>query len=255
MSNQTAIVTGASRGIGRGIAIALSERGFNVAINYNASSDAAEQTKILVDQAGGCGMIVQANVAEAEDRQRLLDATITEFGDVHVLVNNAGISVKSRGDLLDATEESFDHLINVNLKGPHFLTQLVAKHMIDRNDDDPRYIINVNSISAYASSPNRGEYCISKAGLAMCTKIWADHLADSGILVYEVRPGVIATDMTSGVTEKYDKLILEDGITPIRRWGRPDDVAKAVIAITDDLLPFSTGEVINVDGGFHLRRL
>ena len=184
--------------------------------------------------------------------------TREEFGRLDLLVNNAGIVPKERVDLLDASVESFDQVMDVNLKGPYFLTQAVASWMIEQrsaaSDDYQPAIINISSISAYAASPERGDYCVSKAGLSMMTKLYAARLANEGINVYEIRPGVIATDMTAGVKAKYDGLIEAD-LTPIKRWGTPEDVARAVAAIATGMLPFSTGEVINVDGGFHLRRL
>ena len=166
-------------------------------------------------------------------------------------MNNAGVAPEVRADILEASEESFDRLININVKGPYFLTQLVAKWMIEQRGGK---IVTISSVSAYAASLNRGDYCIAKAALSMITPLYAARLAEHGIRVYEIRPGIIETDMTSVVKGKYDKMIAE-GLTPIRRWGTPADVAKAVAAIAQDLLPFSTGEVINVDGGFHIRTL
>ena len=257
-SNPVALITGASRGIGRGIAIALAAEKFDVVVNYASNLAAAEEVKSIIERHGGRAHLVRADVSLAADRQRLVDETLAVFGGIHLLVNNAGIAPAVRADLLDAGEESFDKLIAINLKGPYFLTQLVAREMIAaiqrREASHPR-IVTVSSISAYTASTNRGDYCIAKAGLAMMTQLYAARLAEYGINVYEIRPGIVETDMTGPVKAKYDKLILEDGITPIRRWGKPEDIAKAVVAIAKDLLPFSTGEVINVDGGFHLRRL
>jgi NAD(P)-dependent dehydrogenase (short-subunit alcohol dehydrogenase family) len=179
------------------------------------------------------------------------------FGKIDLLVNNAGVAPKERLDLLNMTEESLDYVLDINLKGTLFLTQLVANQMIytikSGKTDNPR-IINISSISAYTASINRGEYCIAKAGVGMLTKLFADRLAEYGILVYEIRPGIIATDMTSTVKDKYDDLI-DNGLTPIKRWGMPEDVANAVSALCSNNFLFSTGEVINVDGGFHIRRL
>jgi 3-oxoacyl-[acyl-carrier protein] reductase len=255
----TAIVTGASRGIGRAVAIALGGEGYNVVVNYARNASAAEQVKREIESRGGRAHLVQADIAIAADRQRLVVESAVAFGPIHLLVNNAGVAPDVRADLLDATEESFDRLIKINLKGPYFLTQLVARRMIDQAGHDPRApkprIVNITSVSAYTASVNRGDYCIAKAGLAMMTQLYAARLAEHGINVYEIRPGIIETDMTGAVKAKYDKMIFEDGLTPIRRWGKPEDVARAVIAVAKDLLPFSTGEVINVDGGFHLRRL
>lgn len=257
MNKQTALVTGAGRGIGRGIAVALAEKGWNVVINYRGNAVAATETVGLVEDAGGNGLAVQANIAEAADRQRLIDETVQKFNRIDLLVNNAGMAPRQRLDILETSEASYDEVMTVNLKGPFFLTQQVARMMIEQQQQgiiiEPR-IVNIGSISAYTSSPNRGEYCLSKAGMSMMTALFADRLAEHGINVYEIRPGVIATDMTSGVKEKYDRLI-DDGLTPIRRWGQPDDIGRAVVAIAEGYLPFSTGEVINVDGGFHLHRL
>jgi NAD(P)-dependent dehydrogenase (short-subunit alcohol dehydrogenase family) len=258
MSATTALVTGASRGIGRGIATELGRAGCRVAINYAGNAAAATEALGLVRAVGGDGFVVQGDVAVAADRERLVAETCARFGRLDLLVNNAGVGPKVRADLLDAGEESFDRLHAINLKGPFFLTQLAAKRMLaqDRDADGFRgRIVNITSISVYTASINRGDYCIVKAGLAMMTKLFADRLANDGINVYEIRPGIIATDMTAGVKEKYDRLILEQGITPIRRWGRPEDIGRAVRAIAEDRFPFSTGAVFDVDGGFHLQRL
>src|SRR5262249_49077630 len=201
----------------------------------------------------------RADIATAAGRKVLIDFTREEFGRLDLLVNNAGIAPAVRADLLEASEESFDRLMNTNVKGPYFLTQVAANWMIEqvqksRNARPLPKIITISSISAYTASVNRGEYCVAKAALSMLTPLYAARLAEHGINVYEIRPGVIATDMTAPVKEKYDALIAND-LTPIKRWGTPEDVGKAVAAIAQDLLPFSTGEVINVDGGFHIRRL
>lgn len=251
--NKIALITGAARGIGRGIAVALAQRGWSLVINYRGNVDAANEALRLVEQAGGRGIIVQADVANRNDRQRLVDETLKHFARIDLLVNNAGIAPRVRMDLLEMPEASYDEVMATNLKGPFFLTQLVARKMIEQKISGAK-IVNLGSLSSYASSVNRAEYCISKAGISMMTILFADRLAEYGINVYEIRPGIIATDMTSAVQGKYDKLISE-GITPIRRWGTPDDVARAVVAIAEDWLPFSTGEIINVDGGFHLQRL
>ena len=254
---KVALVTGAGRGIGRGIALALAARGWSIVINYRGNAEAATETVSLVEAAGGSGLVVQANIAEAADRARLVDETLARFGRIDLLVNNAGMGPRVRADILEVGEESYDEVMTVNLKGPFFLTQQVVKVMLAQPPVDGArqpLIINIGSISAYTSSPSRPEYCLSKAGLSMMTALYADRLAESGINVYEVRPGIVETDMTSVVKTKYDQLISE-GLTPIRRWGLPEDVGKAVVAIAEGLFPFSTGEIINVDGGFHLRRL
>lgn len=260
MASKTALVTGASRGIGRGIAIELARAGCRVAINYAGNADAAAETLGLVKVAGGDGFVVQGDIVKPADRERLIAETVSRFGRLDLLVNNAGVAPNVRADLLDAGEESFDRLYAINLKGPFFLSQLAAKQMLQQAPDAEGFrgrFVNITSISAYTASINRGDYCMVKAGLAMMTKLFADRLANDGINVYEIRPGVIATDMTGGVKEKYDKLILRDerGITPLRRWGKPEDIGRAVRAIMEDRFPFSTGAVFDVDGGFHLHRL
>ncbi len=254
---RVALVTGAARGIGRGIALALAARGWAVVINYRGNAAAAEETAQAVAAAGGRPLPVQADIGQTADRERLLAETLAAFGRLDLLVNNAGMAPRQRMDILEATEASYDEVMAVNLKGPFFLTQAAAKIMIAQVQAGATYppkIINIGSLSAYTSSTSRAEYCLSKAGIAMMTALFADRLASMGINVYEIRPGIIETDMTSVVKSKYDALIA-DGLTPIRRWGQPADVAAAVVAIAEGYLPFSTGEVINVDGGFHLRRL
>jgi len=259
-SRPVSLVTGAGRGIGRGIAIELAKLGHAVAVNYAGNTGAAEECLRLVREAGGDGLTVRADISSSADRERLVQEVIDVYGRIDLLVNNAGVAPNVRADLLEAGEESFDRLINVNLKGPYFLTQRVARRMIEqvRSGDvspfGPPRIVTISSVSAYTASVNRGDYCVAKAGLAMMTALFAARLAEYGINVYEIRPGVIATDMTGGVKEKYDQMI-EQGAWPIRRWGQPEDVGCAVAAIARGDLPFSTGEVINVDGGFHLRVL
>ena len=257
MNERVALVTGASRGIGRSIALALAAKGWRVAVNYAGNLAAAQETAAAIADAGSDSLIVQADIGKAADRERLVAAVVTRVRRLDLLVNNAGMAPRTRMDLLSTTEESYDEVMAVNLKGPFFLTQRVANLMIDLQQagrmTEP-LIVNIGSLSAYTSSVNRGEYCISKAGMGMMTALFADRLAEYGIRVYELRPGVIATDMTRAVSARYDKLIAE-GLTPMRRWGTGEDVAAAVAAIAEGYLPFSTGEVINVDGGFHLRRL
>ncbi|MBI4580177.1 MAG: 3-ketoacyl-ACP reductase [Planctomycetes bacterium] len=250
-----ALVTGGSRGIGRGISLALAQDGYRVLVNYNTNLDAAEETCRLIEVAGGEAESCQADITQAEHRELLLDFCMEQLGRLDLLVNNAGIAPPQRHDLLEMPLASFDLVVDTNLKAPFFLTQAAARLMIRQLRDKAipwAAIVNVSSISAYAVSTNRGEYCISKAGLSMATALFAVELAPYGIRVYEVRPGVIETDMTAGVKKKYDKLIAE-GFSPIKRWGTPTDVGKAVAALARGDLPFSTGEVINVDGGFHLR--
>lgn len=258
MSSKVAIVTGSSRGIGRGIVLALAEHGWDVTINYRGNRSAAEETQAMVKVHDRGSIIIQGDIANRDDRERLVQTTLQEFGRIDLLVNNAGMGPRKRVDMLQVSESSYDEVMSTNLKGPFFLTQMIANEMIllinAKSISSPK-IINIGSISAYTSSPARAEYCISKAGMGMMTLLWADRLAEFGINVYEIRPGIIQTDLTSVVKDKYDRLILEQGITPIRRWGQPEDIAKAVVAIAEGLMPFSTGEVINVDGGFHISRL
>jgi NAD(P)-dependent dehydrogenase (short-subunit alcohol dehydrogenase family) len=255
---KVAIVTGSSRGIGKGIALSLAAAGWRIVINYHSNNAAAKAAKEEVEALGGEGLIVQADMGNIDSFPALVDAAVEAFGRIDLLVNNAGVGPRERVDMLEVGVESYDHVMGINLRGPFFLTQLVANRMIEMSSNDvvkfPK-IINISSISAYTSSPARAEYCISKAGMGMLTTLWADRLAEYGINVYEIRPGIIKTDLTSGVKEKYDRLILDEGVTPIRRWGLPEDIGKAVVAIASDMLPFSTGEVINVDGGFHISRL
>ncbi|MCA9887373.1 MAG: 3-ketoacyl-ACP reductase [Anaerolineae bacterium] len=254
---RVAIVTGGGRGIGRGIALALAERGWHIVVNFRSNRQAADETAALIQSNGASAFVVQADIGNLADHKSMVDAVLQQYGRIDLLVNNAGMGPRQRLDILDMTIESYDEVMAVNLKGPLFLTQRVANKMIELLQSgavDAPKVINIGSISAYTSSVSRGEYCVSKAGMAMVTTLFGDRLAEYGINVYEIRPGIIKTDMTSGVTAKYDKLIA-DGLTPIQRWGEPDDIGKAVVAIAEGYLPFSTGEVINVDGGFHMHRL
>jgi 3-oxoacyl-[acyl-carrier protein] reductase len=241
----TAIVTGASRGIGRAVATDLAAN-HQLIGTYRARGDAAESLRAET----GCD-IFPCDVASRTDREALLTFARGRFPALDLLVNNAGMGPRERRDLLDATEESFDELISTNLKGPHFLTQQVARWMAEQGRGR---IVFVTSISAYTASVNRAEYCISKAGLSMSVALYAERLASSGVKVFEIRPGIIRTDMIAKVEKVYDGKIAA-GLLPQRRMGEGSDVAKAVRAIADGLLDYSTGQVINVDGGFHLRSL
>ncbi len=250
-----AIVTGASRGIGKAIALELARLGYDLVVNR--VQPAVPETKAEAEGLGARCEFVQGDIGKAEDRNRLVETARSKFGRCDMLVNNAGAAPLKRLDILEATEESFDRVIGINLKGPYFLTQQAASWMVEQRREHPQRalrIVNIGSISAYTSSPSRGEYCISKAGMRMMTMLYADRLAEYNIGVFEICPGIIATDMTSAAKDKYDKLIAE-GLTPIRRWGRPQDVAAAVGAIAEGRLDFSTGCAIDVDGGFHLKRL
>lgn len=250
--SKVACVTGAASGIGLAIAKALSSAEYKVII-----ADVQEESYVLKGLEGDGHLYVKADISSASDRAKILDA-VKGYDRLDLLVNNAGVGLKVRMDILETTEESYDRVMTINLKGPFFLTQLLSNYMVELvgsgKIERPK-IVNISSMSAYTSSPSRGEYCISKAGVSMVTKLFADRLAEYGINVYEIRPGIIKTPMTEAVTEKYDKLILEDGILPIRRWGYPEDIANAVKAIVTGVFEYSTGEVFNIDGGFHLRRL
>jgi NAD(P)-dependent dehydrogenase (short-subunit alcohol dehydrogenase family) len=256
------LVTGSSRGLGRGVAETLAEAGFSVAIHYATNRDAADTAALA------CGKlapnpeqkfaVVGGNIGVAADRRRLFDETLAAYGRLDALVNNAGVAPRVRADITEATEESFDEVIGINLKGPYFLSQLVARYWLAHPGQSRLSggykLLFVTSVSANTASVNRGEYCISKAGLGMAAQLWAVRLADAGVQVLELRPGIMATDMTAGVKEKYDQLLAE-GLVPQKRWGTPRDVGLAAKAVLEGHFPFSTGNVINIDGGFHLRRL
>ncbi len=260
---RVAIVTGAARGIGRGIALKLAKDGFAVVINSVSPPPAppevgpAESLKAGIEAFGGTAVCCRGDVSIAEDRKKLIEFVKRTFGRLDVLVNNAGVAPKVRADILEASEESFDRLISINLRGPYFLTQMAANWMVEQRKADANYrgcIVNVSSCSATVVSVNRGDYCISKAGIAMATQLWAARLAEFNINVYEVRPGIIQTDMTAGVKEKYDRLF-EQGIAVQKRWGQPEDVGLAVAALARGDFAYSTGQVINVDGGLTIQRL
>lgn len=252
-----ALITGGSRGIGFGIAQALAKEGFDLAV-CGVREEAAAAEALAKLRAGGREVLyVQADISQTVDRQRLLAAIRERFGQLNVLVNNAGIAPRVRRDILEATEESFDEVLSVNLRGPYFLTQAVACWMIEQKaaqTEGGACIVNVSSVSATLASTGRGEYCISKAGLSMATQLWAARLGEFGIPVYEVRPGIAQTDMTTAVRAKYDKLIAE-GLLVQPRWGTPDDTGRAVAMLARGDLPYSTGQVIMIDGGLTLPRL
>lgn len=257
LEQPTALITGASRGIGKAIAFHLAAEGYGVAVNYVRSREAAEAIVEQVKSDGGQAVAVGGDVGVTADRAAIVSKTLDAFGRLDLLVNNAGITSPGRKDLLEATEENWDLVLGTNLKGAFFLAQLAAREMISLiggGSIERGTIVNVSSISAYAVSTNRIDYCIAKSGLQMMTWLLATRLAEEKIRVYEICPGVIASDMTAPVREKYDHLIA-DGLSPIKRWGQPEDVAKAVAAVASDAFAFSTGDRINVDGGFHIRRL
>jgi NAD(P)-dependent dehydrogenase (short-subunit alcohol dehydrogenase family) len=257
-NDRVAVVTGGSRGIGRGIVEALAAQGFSVVINYRANADSAEAVRKRSLALGAPrATTIEADVSDLNDGRKLLERTLQSFGRVDVWVNNAGVAPSARLDLLETTPESWDRVLGVDLRGPFFLTQAVARAMIEsapaQAGAEPQ-IIFITSISSSTASVNRGEYCVAKAGLSMVAQLFAVRLAEFGIRVSEVRPGLIATDMTAAVHPDYSRRI-EAGLSPIRRWGTPEDVGRAVAAIASGSTPFSTGNVVYVDGGLHLRRL
>jgi 3-oxoacyl-[acyl-carrier protein] reductase len=262
-----AFITGASRGIGRGIAIELASHGYDLAgssrvLNSQNAESGIHEVKQRVEESGAAFLPIQGDVSILEDHQRMISAVIDHFGRIDLLVNNAGVAPEQRLDVLETTSESFDRVMSTNSRGPFFLTQRVARLMIDQvrspasgspQESKPK-IIFITSVSVYMSSPTRAEYCLSKAALSMTAAIFADRLSEHGINVYEVRPGIIRTDMTAAVQEKYDRLI-EEGLMPQGRWGLPEDVGKAVAALASGAFEYSTGAVIEVSGGMNIRRL
>jgi NAD(P)-dependent dehydrogenase (short-subunit alcohol dehydrogenase family) len=255
--NKVALVTGGARGIGMGIAVKLAEAGFTLAISGRRALPQVQSSFDEIRERSAGSIYVQADVSNGNDRQRLLANVEESLGRLDVLVNNAGIAPRVRADILEAQEEIFDEVISTNLKGPYFLTQAVAAWMIRQRAGDAsahRAIINISSVSATVASTNRGDYCISKAGIAMATRLWAVRLAEYGIGVYEVRPGIIETDMTASVKGKYDALI-EQGLLLEKRWGTPADVGRAVCVLATGELPYATGAVLVLDGGLTLARL
>jgi 3-oxoacyl-[acyl-carrier protein] reductase len=254
---KVALITGGTRGIGLGIATELARAGFDLAVNGVREETAINSVLDDLREYGTKVAYFQGDISSKDDRQKLIDAIFKQYDRINVLVNNAGIAPPERRDILEATEESFELVLNTNLQGPYFLTQMVANRMIDtrmRVPEEFYCIINVSSVSASVASVNRGEYCISKAGIAMATKLWAARLGEFDIPVYEIQPGVIRSDMTSGVTEKYDKLF-QDGLAIQQRWGMPEDVGKVAAAMAAGNMPYSTGQVVMVDGGMTIQRL
>jgi len=254
---KVALITGGTRGIGLGISEKFAENGYDLAV---CAASPPEKYRAVVEQLqrhGGQVIYCQCDISDRASREAMLNEVQAVYPGINVLINNAGVAPKVRADILDATEESFAELIGINLQGPYFLTQAVAKLMIEAREKVPGFeatIVNVGSISATVASVSRGEYCISKAGVAMSSKLWAVRLAEYGIPVYEIRPGIIKTDMTSAVTEKYDRLI-NDGLCLQKRWGLPEDIGKAALMLADGALAYSTGQVINIDGGMEIPRL
>lgn len=257
MATKTALITGGTRGIGHGIAENLARKGYDLAVNGMRTEKDVKDVLDALRSFGGKVVYCQGDIGKNEDRKFIVDQAIAQLGSIHVLVNNAGVAPKVRRDILELDEEGFDFVIDINLKGTFFLSQAIALHMIDQKKKDSNfqgYIISITSISAEVASINRGEYCMAKAGLGMMTKLLAARLGEVGIPVYEVRPGIIETDMTSGLKEKYNKLINE-GLTIEKRWGKPEDIGKIVATLASGDLPYSTGQVIYADGGMNVRRL
>ncbi|MBL7077216.1 MAG: 3-ketoacyl-ACP reductase [Kiritimatiellae bacterium] len=255
---KVALVTGAGRGIGYGIACALAKDGCDIVVcDIHEESVVTDALKGL-EALGAEVLYCRADVASAAARAEMLEAIRARFGRLNVLVNNAGVAPKVRADILEASEESFDRLIGINLKGPYFLTQAVANWMVEQKQADAAFggcIINISSMSATVASPSRGDYCISKAGISMATQLYAARMGEYDIPAYEIRPGIIKTDMTAAVTEKYDTLIFEGDILPQSRWGLPEDIGKAAAMLARGDLAYSTGQVVMVDGGFTVQRL
>ncbi len=261
MKEEVALITGSTRGIGRAIALELARLGYRIVINGATTNRLPEGYKSELETIYGQDyennmLLIQADISQLKDREKIIDDIEEKYNRIDILVNNAGIAPPVRRDILEASLESFEKVLKVNLQGPYFLTRDIANWMIQLKKELTEYspyIINISSVSSFASSPDRGEYCISKAGLTMMTKLYAHRLAEYDIPVFEVQPGIIKTDMTQPVEEKYTALINE-GITPLKQWGIPNDVSKAVKAIVSGLLPYSTGDIIHIDGGFHLKR-
>lgn len=255
IERNVALVTGAGGGIGRAIAFGLAEAGFDLILN-GLDDDKLAETRDGINQRNAAAACVVADISDLSGHEKLLDEACQHFGTPTCLVNNAGISVACRGDILEVAPESFDRLMAVNLRGPFFLTQKLAVRMLkDHRSTSPRTIVTVSSANAYAASLDRAEYCISKSGLSMMTKLLAIRLASAGINVYEIQPGVIRTAMTAVAQERYDSLYETGDFTPINRWGAPSEVGRAAVMLATGKLPFSTGEVIHVDGGLHISRL
>jgi 3-oxoacyl-[acyl-carrier protein] reductase len=254
--NKSALITGGSRGIGLGIAEALGKQGYRLAINGVRDEDEVEQQLDYLRRFTDV-VYCQGNIGDLRDHKAIMAKAFARFKTIDVLVNNAGVAPKNRKDILELDEESYDRLMDINLKGTFFLTQVVAQQMLAEKKSNKDYapsIITITSMSAEVASINRAEYCMSKAALSMMTKLFATRLAEADIPVYEVRPGIIQTDMTSGVKEKYDKLINE-GLTLEKRWGTPADIGKIVVALASGTIPYATGQVIAADGGLTVRRL
>ena len=255
--NKTALITGGTRGIGLGIARAMARAGFDLALNGVRSADQVGDVLESLREEGIQVHYVPGDLSDPEKRSELVSSVLDSYGQLNVLINNAGIAPAERRDILEATEESYDRVMDVNLKAPYFLTQLCALHMVEQKQKDTEFeasIINISSISATVASVNRGEYCISKTGMTMSTRLWAVRLGEFDIPVYEIRPGITETDMTAGVKQKYDQLI-NDGLCVQKRWGTPEDMGKVAVAMATGNMPYATGQTVVVDGGLTIPRL
>jgi 3-oxoacyl-[acyl-carrier protein] reductase len=247
-------VTGARRGIGRGIAFGFADAGYHVVVNDLVAENEAEETLAGLRERGAKTAYVQGNVSDLKSIPAIAEKAFSAFGGLECLVNNAGISVRKRGDILEVTPESYNEVMDVNLRGPFFLTQEIARRMIATTSPLPRSIISLSSANATLVAPDRAEYCLSKTGVSMMTKLFAVRLGETGIAVFEIRPGIIRTDMTAVVKDKYDRLI-NDGLTPVKRWGEPEDIAKVATSLASGNFHFSTGDAFHVDGGLFIHRL
>ncbi len=247
-------VTGARRGIGRGVAFGFAAAGYDVVVNDLAAENEAEETLVGLRERGAKTAYVQGNVSDLKSIPAIAERAFSAFGGLECLVNNAGISVRKRGDILEVTPESYNEVMDVNLRGPFFLTQEIARRMVATASPHPRSIISLSSANATLVAPDRAEYCLSKTGVSMMTKLFAVRLGETGIAVFEIRPGIIRTDMTAVVKDKYDRLI-NDGLTPVKRWGEPEDIARVATSLASGNFHFSTGDAFHVDGGLFIHRL
>jgi 3-oxoacyl-[acyl-carrier protein] reductase len=247
-------ITGARRGIGQGIAFGFAEAGYDVVINDLVAESEAQEALAGLRERGAKVAYLQGNIADVSALPALAEKAFGVFGGLECLVNNAGISVRKRGDILEVTPESYDEVMGINLRGTFFLTQEIARRMVAAASPHPRSIISLSSANATLVAPDRAEYCLSKTGVSMMTKLFAVRLGEANIAAFEIRPGIIRTDMTAVVKDKYDRLI-KDGLTPTKRWGEPEDIARVAVSLASGNFHFSTGDAFHVDGGLFIHRL